>query len=1017
MPKRRRSNKRLHQNNKPNPQIDNTSQNSLMIIPAYSTMSLKTSIFSGLDSNMSNNTFHNIFNHCKAFINLISSPIISYSQKINPIPPKNESVNISEYDLSFDKNKSTDSYLYSKIALQNDIISSLRNRIHQLEIENTLSKDLCEEFRIQLQNEKESKEQANCAANKKFNNFSKKAFREIENMEREIIYLSERVDSLVDNVISLGGEVDDDDHNLSFNSPSTHNKCNTPPASSSTSIVQSFADLQSGETYSSIFNACAINKNWDFSDDDHDDANPSRSESDAKKSASNLSINTLSNSDDTDSDSDYDMDLQDSYLGSSNKKMIFNKSRDYGIPVLDSIDSCSSDSESPIEDIHSSQFKPSSLNSKSEASPIKLNNNYPDSLTKSEISPKDLDNALSSKGYGQVEDYDESEEYDESTDSENSCFDDSEDSDFDDFENDIKFDFNNTLIPDIFSQNIFSCSSQKIISFQNSFESVTNSISTSSKIKTKLNQFIIESSVSPSKTDTISSENTTTTVHISTPSSKCISNNKSSAEIESQNTNMLFISSQEKTKSNLNLNSVKDKSNVDSDNSLNDHAAYNSYSKKQLHIFESQNFDVDPIKSFLSFLRSTCCNISSKLISSEWVGLDESLTTNSDIDKDQSPINYDSDSATDSEKNDPAYLSLFVSKMPKEERVGRFIRSASYHLVHAVLSNASVCNLILLVEEWSTSFGVSNFPKAKICAIIEALIEIAELEIYKTNKTSSTASHSPATSDSSRSSSPTLNMPSNVSSLPSIYRSILRKPIVNNNYGCKPLPSFSNNIFYQFQLSLFNQSRNSHLPLSIYLTIVLRYYLMTSNNDDFDILELLCSFSVVSDNRAEIFSDILSILLQNGIIKNIETLKSDMPLKNEFVPSTESEERRVSELQNKVLLTFDRFYGSGSNFSEKLNSVENSYESFRRFSLQSPDSISSSKTLFQAPIDLQDKDLPKLQDDITPNEGYARNSESFTSTLHNKQTHFFISDNSLQSSNSSSPIISNRKHVSFVIDI
>ncbi|OLY77934.1 hypothetical protein AYI68_g8028 [Smittium mucronatum] len=887
-------------NPSPNPR-DNLAMGLKVSIP-----SITSSIFSVFNSEYASHSFSGLFNRIKTLLGIISHPLIRDSHVFKSASVSPSSDLKSEFYQNVPQ-ESIESRLSSVIHAQSLEIFSLKNRISQLEIENILAKNLCEEFRIQLQDEKESKDQANMAANKKFNNFSNKLFNELDSLSEEKTHLIERIEVLVESVIGLGGHVDQQDHDLAFGS-SIINSLNKN-SQLSISSVNSMDCSNDPESYSALFNSFSCNKNWDFSDDEQSDH--------ADLEDDLLPI----------AKKDLPLDLRDSYLGTalSTENAIFSKKNSCSIPILESL-------ELPI------------------------------SKTCFNSSSACYDNESFSDAEDLSDDGDISEDCDYESDGE------------------IELDSGNSNSMD------FSSPSNQIDSLLSGGSSGPDSSMNVTPVFDSSDVVADSATISHIKFETEFIKNDDIESKVVTPS-----------ESEEGFDKSLFLEGADHRDS------------------------FNFYSKKQLSKFDSENLTVNPVDSFLKYLRATSRSNPSKLVDSEWVGLDDTLTLDSNSSEECTIdlLNSDSDIEAN-EKASPNFLSSYVPKMQKEERIGRYIRTASYHLVHAVLSNAPVCNLILIVEEWSASFGTCNFPKAKICSIIEALIEIAELEAYKIkNGTSSTASLCSSGSDFSRSLSPTLDIPVNSASLPSVCKSILRKPTSNSEYSCKPLSSLSSNFFYQFQMSFLPQKDSLLLPLSMYFTTVLRYFLMTVG-DGIDVLDLLCSFSVVSDGRASLFPKILFILLQNGLVKNSSLPVANHSFNCDFLPQTELEEQRVRTLRDSISKSFEKYYGLESSVIKKSNTseIESDSENSGSF-LRSPDSISSFKTLLQHPVyepakKLDEESYGMLGPFLDGNSKSWHNS--FTSINLKDRPHFYISEHSLRGSIESSPILSARKHVSFVVD-
>ncbi|PVU90362.1 hypothetical protein BB559_004648 [Furculomyces boomerangus] len=354
-------------------------------------------------------------------------------------------------------------------------------------------------------------------------------------------------------------------------------------------------------------------------------------------------------------------------------------------------------------------------------------------------------------------------------------------------------------------------------------------------------------------------------------------------------------------------------------NSENDDSSFekNFFTKKQLIDLESENLQVDPVQAFLRFLRMSNENLASQLGDTKWVGLDNTLfeTLYPNEDPSSQTDSYEPFTQTVPKLNTTCQFRKHISQLSKEERVGRFVRTASYHLVHAVFSNASLVSLILLIEHWSHSYGVSKYDTAKICSVVEAIIELAEWELLKSNNTAGseypditdkTSESVLNFSDCSRASSPTIVSSSAPHTIPNnfVQRSCLRKNRVPNSPNTKK-PSLS-----------LRQSSESHFnnmdpdgdcvktfPLTTSAMLILRWYLLNTV-DKIELLDLLGSFCMVSDLRSTIFGNLIVLLSQKDII-DPKPQTPNIQLSNDHISRSVSELHRFIKIkQTYENLTF-----------------------------------------------------------------------------------------------------------------
>ncbi|OMH80282.1 hypothetical protein AX774_g6283 [Zancudomyces culisetae] len=144
------------------------------------------------------------------------------------------------------------------------------------------------------------------------------------------------------------------------------------------------------------------------------------------------------------------------------------------------------------------------------------------------------------------------------------------------------------------------------------------------------------------------------------------------------------------------------------------------------------NTITDPATEFLSFWSKETQKVAPSLGDCSLVMIEPDTETETDAETDTEP---DLDADFNDEMETYVEIKPYIQYLDTHERVSRFIRVASYKLIHAAVSNVTAINLILLLDELSKTFCTYSSKPAKLTAILEALIEIAEWELNKVAKT------------------------------------------------------------------------------------------------------------------------------------------------------------------------------------------------------------------------------------------------------------------------------------------
>ncbi|PVV03153.1 hypothetical protein BB560_002386 [Smittium megazygosporum] len=309
-----------------------------------------------------------------------------------------------------------------------------------------------------------------------------------------------------------------------------------------------------------------------------------------------------------------------------------------------------------------------------------------------------------------------------------------------------------------------------------------------------------------------------------------------------------------------------------------------SISNEEMSLINDQNEGVDPISAFMPFLLLKDTENTSKFKISNWIGLND-LNSEEYVHCDTSslyPSILKDDFSEYKQLMTSSSLRKYFLDLPKTERVGKFIRNASYHLVQSIFSNVSVGSAILALEHWSYMFGVQQYQRAKICAIIESIIEIAEWEVMKLEKCgknfpafqgvkSCLKSHETNESSglSSSESTPVSARDGKCSytELTSQIKSCIRKLSLVPNAKSAGIPSSV--LQNRYSPHLKDRSNNPIISMAslLNLIIILRWYLLQSPGNA-DILHILGTFCQTSEIRTEVFWDIMYLMFQYDVINS-----------------------------------------------------------------------------------------------------------------------------------------------------